>query len=108
MSIDEKVKRLSVLMGCLDLLPELLEDVKGSPFYRQRLKNAVKTLDAELEKHMEVVCREAGQVAYTEDWLNLRLLASVYLRCIRKTPIGQLDTLVALLVAWENGEVKIE
>lgn len=105
MRIEDAAKILSVFMGALDILPELLEDVKRTPFYRQKLKNLCNALAQELDAHMQTVCREAAEVAYTEDWLNQKLLVSLYLRCIRKTQIGKLGDFMAFLSAWENGEV---
>lgn len=98
MKLTEKqlYKYLAVYFAALDCFIEAHATIEKTVFYRQEVKNAGKRLMTELEKVQRQICNTEHfkDVAYTQDWIEMKKIVRVYLEAIEVTDLENINELL--------------
>lgn len=104
---QEEFKRLCMLIAFTDAYADVMRAATTQPFYSHKLKNILNQVEAETDKLSKSWCERFKDIAYTQDWLNLKRIATAYLNAVYMTKVGKVHELLNLLEAYINQEIII-
>jgi|GEM_PF-5462847 len=104
---QEDFKRVMLFFANIDLLGKTIDAMKGTPFYSQRTKYLINTLENELDMHMKRFIQAMPDIAYRRDWVNMQEICIDYLGAIYETDIGKMPEFLAFIKAYRRGEIEV-
>jgi len=104
---EDDAKRVYMFFGSMDMTAQTIEAVKDTPFYSQKLKSLINTLNREIDSYFKLAMQIDPNFAFSGDWNAMKTLPKQFLQTIYDTPIDKLNELAAVLMAYREGEVQV-
>jgi hypothetical protein len=106
----ELTQRLAMFYAAVDTLCEAHAAIETLPIYRHEFKNLCGKMMREIDRvQLDVMRNEhMKDVAYSQNWLDLKPLASVWVNAVYNTPMPKMPELFAVINAYVAGEIKFE
>lgn len=104
---EQDYKRVLMFFGSMDMTAQTIEAVKGTPFYSQKVKSLINTLNREIDSYFKLAMQIDPNFAFSGDWNAMKTLPKQFLQTIYDTPIDSLNELAAVLMAYRAGDVQV-
>lgn len=104
---QEDFKRAMLFFANIDILSKSIEAMKGTPFYSQKLKQQINALQKEVDRQISLFIKLMPEIAYQQDWVDMKSICIDYLATIYETDIGKMTEFLSFIKAYRNGEIQI-
>lgn len=104
---ESDYKMVLMFFGSMDMTAQTIEAVKDTPFYSQKVKSLINTLNREIDSYFKLAMQIDPNFAFSGDWNAMKTLPKQFLQTIYDTPIDSLNELAAVLMAYRAGDVQV-
>lgn len=104
---ESDYKMVLMFFGSMDMTAQTIEAVKDTPFYSQKVKSLINTLNLEIDSYFKLAMQIDPNFAFSGDWNAMKTLPKQFLQTIYDTPIDSLNELAAVLMAYREGGIKV-
>ena len=104
---ESDYKMVLMFFGSMDMTAQTIEAVKDTPFYSQKVKSLINTLNREIDSYFKLAMQIDPNFAFSGDWNAMKTLPKQFLQTIYDTPIDKLNELAAVLMAYREGDVQV-